>query len=334
MYAKKKLLLTLLGALLLPPSVSGYTVEIPSLQVGGDMFPRSIYSKIKINPGTPGQEETEPSLQIGDDTPVRRSIYSKIEITAGTPAIKETAPSLVIGDDAVRRSVYSRIRVNADNYELESDDPKMETIRYDFGAAPKISLSDYTYVTPAVRGFYTLVSHATPASGEIATRTAAKSGTLQSDATPASGGVTYYFDESPKISLLDHTYITPAVSTTYTLVSNDPANHDHQTYTLGSDAHQIFLATDVKDIPTSVDGLLSEASAPMVYHPATQTLRANWEESHEVSVYDLSGLILQTGRLGGCDRMLSVGTLPAGVYVVIARRNGADALQVLKFIKQ
>ena len=289
----------------------GYIVEIPSLEVGGEKYPRSVYSKILITPGTPTEYNTEPSLQIGGETPVPRSVYSKIRIAAGTPAIENSVPSLQIaGGTPVSRSVYSKIRVNSDSYTLVSSTPaSAPNLTYSFSAAPSITVFTHNYTTPAVSGTYTLES------------------TDQAVAPDR----TYSISSAPSIALLSHTYVTPGESGAFTLVSNDPKNYADVTYAIDENP-QVFVVTELKDIQTTVEEIESEETGHLTYHPATQSLRANWAESREIRIYSVSGQRMLTGWLGGADRTLSVAGLPTGVYVVTV--HGATPHEPLKFLKQ
>ena len=95
----------------------------------------------------------------------------------------------------------------------------------------------------------------------------------------------------------------------------------------------IYLTTQIKDIPTSVEGVVSEGSQLISYHSATATLRPASVESVVVHVYSLGGQELLSGRVGGADGSLSVEALPAGVYIATAS-DSADRSQTLKFIKR
>ena len=314
MYAKKKLLLTLLGALLLPPAAFGYIVEIPSLEIAGEKYPRSVYSKILLSPGVPGSEETLPSLQVSGESPVPRSLYSRILISAGTPGSEETLPSLqVSGENPVPRSVYSKISVGAESYTLVSCDPaESPDLTYSYTEAPvAIALLSHTYITPGESGSYTLES-SDPSEGR---------------------DLTYSFTAAPSVALLTHTYVTGGESARYTLVSTKPEEYSDQTFPIDDSNRQVFLVTELKDIQTTVEEIEAEETGHLTYHPASQSLRANWAESREIRIYSVSGQLIKTGHLGGAERTISVSELPTGVYVVI-EISGGTPQEPLKFLKQ
>ena len=295
------------------PLARGYIVEIPSLQIGEEYYPRSVYSKILLSPGVPGSEETLPSLQVSGDTPVPRSLYSRILINAGTPASEETLPSLqVSGESPVPRSVYSKISVGSDSYTLVSSDPSVSPdLTYSYTEAPvAIALLSHTYTTPGVSGSYT----------------------LESSDQDKGRNITYSFTAAPSVALLSHTYTTPGESASYTLVSNNPEYAD-QTFPIDDSNRQVFVVTEIKDIQTTVEEIESEETGHLTYHPASQSLRANWAESREIRIYSVSGQCVKTGRLGGAERSLSVSELPTGVYVVI-EVSGGTPQEPLKFLKQ
>ena len=238
---------------------------------------------------------------------MKKCLLSLAAVAAIAPAalgVRVEIPSLDVGGKIVSRADYPRIRIT----------PGVPAQQY---TGPSLQINEST---PLSRSVYS----------KIRVDAATESYTLLS-ADPSQSDIPYTFNEAPKISVGTSSFESPAVSGKFTLMSDNPSKDDLE-YSFDEEP-LIYLTTQIKDIPTSVEGVVSEGSQLISYHSATATLRPASAESVLVHVYSLGGQKLLSGRVGGADGPLSVEALPAGVYIATAS-DTADRSQTLKFIKR
>ena len=238
---------------------------------------------------------------------MKKCLLSLAAIAAIAPAVlgeEVEIPSLDVGGMIVSRADYSRIRIT----------PGIPAQQY---TVPSLQINESTTLS---RSGYS----------KIRVDAATESYTLLS-ADPSKSDIPYTFKGAPKISVGTYSYESPAVSGKFTLTSDNPSKNPDVEYSF-DDEPLIYLTTQVKDIPTSVEGVVSEGSQLICYDSATATLRPASAESVVVHVYSLGGQKLLSGRVGGADGPLSVDALPAGVYIATAS-DTADRSQTLKFIR-
>lgn len=115
---------------------------------------------------------------------------------------------------------------------------------------------------------------------------------------------------------------------TITLESNEPGGEN---ITLNwADASRVYVQDMPADeISTSIETIEADARESRLTYDATSlTLGTDSGESLYVTVYNLAGQAVLSGRVGGLRGSLSVALLPEGMY--IASANGMS----LKFIKR
>ena len=239
---------------------------------------------------------------------MKKCLLSLAAIAAIAPAalgVRVEIPSLDVGGKIVSRVDYPRIRIT----------PGIPAQQY---TVPSLQINESTNISRSVYS-------------KIRVDAATESYTLLS-ADPSKSDITYTFNDAPKISVGTYSYTSPAVSGKFTLTSDNPSKNPDREFSF-DDEPLIYLTTQVKDIPTSVEGVVSEGSQLISYHSATATLRPASGEAVLVHVYSLGGQKLLSGRVGGADGPLSVEALPAGVYIATAS-DTTDRSQTLKFIKR
>lgn len=138
----------------------------------------------------------------------------------------------------------------------------------------------------------------------------------------------YYGVDTYPVHLEDYNRIEIG-DTHYTLKANSGNTADD--IKLSYAQYPRFWVEDVaKDLPTSVKEVVAGPASPVTYCAGTQLLETASEMPVAIAIYNLEGKMLLSGAIVA-DRPLSVGLLPAGIY--IAATSDHTTTSSLKFVK-